>query len=336
MDCANLVKKASTPPKDGSPIEVVSIACLKPIKLLCREQQGAAKELFYYLSLDLSKRNGVIRLRVLFVMDYLLHRSKEFRLLVFSDLRQISKCMGLLSDQNSASDRSVPIVTSHAQELLTKGKELIEIWDHLYGDRYPQLRAIARYFRESLRLQMPNILVSFSPFFVLVRFLHELGAYELFCSPCVFVFFFQENAAFHAERTERNKQHSLNLLLLQRNKLLEAEWPSCMNEWKTSVGRLEECFNILFPRFSDTPVEDASKTRDPVPPPTASASAATAADQDDVDWVNEEELDESSAHTNALVGRTTEAAVAAEAAEFGDRTASAGAPYTLVRSKDPF
>lgn len=159
MDCANLVKKATAPPKDGGPLDIVSLEYLSPIKQLCKTHPDSIKEIFYYLSLDLTKRNGVVRLRVLYIMDHLLHRSKEFRTLVFSDIRQISKCMGLLGDQASSSDRSVPAVTSHSVELQNKGKECIEIWDHLYGDRNPQLRAIARYFRESLRLQMPNIMV---------------------------------------------------------------------------------------------------------------------------------------------------------------------------------
>ena len=169
MDIASLVKKATTPPKDGNLFEIAP-DILQSIKTECKKNPDTIKEVFYYLSVDLCKRSGVVRLRSLDVIDCLLHRSKSFRELVCADIKQIATATGLLSDSSSGnssnsslnSSSKTGIETSHAEELVNKGKELIEIWDHLYGDRHPQLRAIARYFRESLRLQMPNIMVILS------------------------------------------------------------------------------------------------------------------------------------------------------------------------------
>jgi hypothetical protein len=42
-------------------------------------------------------------------------------------------------------------------EVESRVKELIELWDSQYGDRLPSLRGTARYLRESLRVDMPNI-----------------------------------------------------------------------------------------------------------------------------------------------------------------------------------
>lgn len=162
-----LVKKVTAAPKDGDVLEVAG-ELLAPVKQACKSSADSTKAVFYYTSMDLKKRNGAVRIRALVLMDCLIHRSKQFRELVCADVKQIAKCMGLLpsSDQGSSSkaqgnDRFVASATSYVVELERKGKELIEMWDHLYGDRHPQLRAIARYFRETLRLDMPNILVRY-------------------------------------------------------------------------------------------------------------------------------------------------------------------------------
>lgn len=152
-------------PKSGDVLDVAP-ELLVPVKLACKQSVDSTKEVFYYVSMDLKKRNGAVRIRSLILMDCLVNRSKVFRELVCADVKQIAKCMGLFNptDQSSGakaqnSDRVVAPVTSYGVELETKGKELIELWDHLHGDRHPQLRAVARFFRESLRIQMPNIMV---------------------------------------------------------------------------------------------------------------------------------------------------------------------------------
>jgi hypothetical protein len=158
MDPANLVKKVTTPPKDGDVLEV-DAQILHALKAKCKSDPDSIQQVFYYLSVDLAKRNGAVRYRSLVAMDCLLHRSKVFRQLVCADIRTIATNMGLLKDSSAASaSSSVP--TGYASELEAKSKELLELWDHLYGERHPQLRAVARYLREFLGVPMPNILVS--------------------------------------------------------------------------------------------------------------------------------------------------------------------------------
>lgn len=158
MDVANLIKKATTLSKGDSACDVCP-ELLSAIKNACKHRDDVVKDAFYYLSTDLARRNGAVRIRCLTIMDCLLHRSKVFRQLVCSDIRTIVSLMGLLKGSDSAVSSGSHAV-GYASELEAKGKELIEVWDHLYGDRHPQLRAVARYLREHLGLEMPNILVS--------------------------------------------------------------------------------------------------------------------------------------------------------------------------------
>lgn len=86
-----------------------------------------------------------------------------------------------------------------------------------------------------------------------------------------------------------------------------------MNEWKTSVSRLEECFNILFPRFSDSIANEVAVT---VPVTAAAAVEDVEAGQDDVNW-EDEDAEEDPATDSFL----------SEEVEQHDTTV--GAPYTL-------
>jgi len=186
---------------------------LKGIKCACKESEEAVKQAFYYLSIDLAKRNFLVRVRALIVMDCLLHRSKVFRELVCADIRTIVSNMELLKP---STPQPTGAIIPNAAELQHKGKQLVETWDHLYGDRYPQLRAVARYLREVLRLEMPNIV---------------------------------DNARLHQERSQRNKIHARNLIHLQYQQIIQSEWNFYMPEWRRSIGRLEEMLSLLFPRI---------------------------------------------------------------------------------------
>ena len=129
----------------------------------------------------------------------------------------------------------------------------------------------------------------------------------------------------HAERGARAKQHSENLLLLQKDKVLEGEWSSSFNEWTTSLARLEECFDVLFPRVGDSSGDVHPST---LPEKRSHSDSAgnleTADDFEDVNWVGDEE-DQADAEEGASV-------------EVHGRTSTTGAgdsstgivPYTLV------
>jgi hypothetical protein len=134
----------------------------------------------------------------------------------------------------------------------------------------------------------------------------------------------QENARLHAERAERSKQHNERLLLLQKDKIIENEWKGCMNEWKTTLVRLEECFNVLFPRIG----EDLKKANTTQTKVVAAVSADDYQDDtDSVDWVGADEDSESGGADNDVDEKGLEQRVGSSSSY----SASGGAPYTLVR-----
>lgn len=137
-------------PKIGNKTEI-DRSLLKPIKKLCQTIPNVIQDLYYYLATDLKNANTIVRFRALSIINYLVLRSKMFRTIVFFQIKDIALSCGLIS--------GVP--HCHDAGLQNKGKELFEIWDYLYGRHSSQLRAISRYFRESLKLDMPNVIVSY-------------------------------------------------------------------------------------------------------------------------------------------------------------------------------
>lgn len=132
--------------------------------------EAQINEVHHYLSIELTNRNNLVRLRALYVIDHFIHRSKYFRQLICINIRTIAQCVGLLDGTNiktnsnsSSINRSSDSMMkpTYSSELLHKGKELLEVWDHLYGSKHTQLHALARYCRESLNMDMSNIIVSY-------------------------------------------------------------------------------------------------------------------------------------------------------------------------------
>ena len=137
--------------------------------------EAQINEVYHYLSIELTNRNNLVRLRALHVIDHFIHRSKYFRQLICINIRTIAQCIGLLDRTNiktnsnssiinrstRSSSSSSSMMHPYSSELFDKGKELLEVWDHLYGSKHTQLHTLARYCRESLNMDMPNIIVSY-------------------------------------------------------------------------------------------------------------------------------------------------------------------------------
>lgn len=163
MASLNILKTATNPPKQISgnnslSWKVVDESLLSPIKAMVKCGDASLQsEFFHYLSTDLTKTNGIVRYRALVVVDCLFMRSSGFRKITSANIRMIAKAGDLLKTENSV--KSISIERCYLVELESKVKELIELWDMLYGMHLPPLRAMARYFRESLRLDMPNIMI---------------------------------------------------------------------------------------------------------------------------------------------------------------------------------
>lgn len=155
-------------------------------------------EVHHYLSIELTNRNNLVRLRALHVIDHFIHRSKYFRQLICINIRTIAQCVGLLdgtyiktnSNRSSSSRSDSMMMPTYSSELLHKGKELLEVWDHLYGSKHTQLHALARYCRESLNMDMPNIIVSYLMMVMMMIFSFFLydGMYVMYNYECLFIF----------------------------------------------------------------------------------------------------------------------------------------------------
>ena len=109
----------------------------------------------------------------------------------------------------------------------------------------------------------------------------------------------------HAERSERNRVHSRNVVIVEKDQIIQNDWNFYMNECRRSLTRLEEIFALLFPRLDTA----SNLHQEPI---------ATAVEEDEaVEWVDEEGEDYAE---NAL-----------QEENLGqDIYANIGAPYTLV------
>jgi hypothetical protein len=155
MSIAKLVQNATKKKKGETDIIVTSFVSdddIKAIKIICKNNEMAVKEVARYLLLDLGNRSAVVRLRSLCIIDLLFLRSKLFRKEISCNIRAIAQCGGFLGCKITEN-------IEHRDLLQHRVKELLEMWDVYYGEFLPEIRAITRYMRESLRLDMPNIQV---------------------------------------------------------------------------------------------------------------------------------------------------------------------------------
>lgn len=161
MNIGSLIQKATRIPVEGNANAfVVSNSLLYPIKNLCKSDDEALSNAFHYLSVDLRRKNGCVRMRSLYIINELFQRSKAFRKEISQNIGVIVACSGLLRGVSNELDNS-NLAGNYTTEIENKVKELIETWDSAYGALYPEIHAVARYFRETLKLSMPNIAVSY-------------------------------------------------------------------------------------------------------------------------------------------------------------------------------
>ena len=210
MDLVDLIKNATKPPPAATTASSLSVfdvdeKLLKEIKRRCKDSEENIAEVARYLLLNLSSNKGVIRMKSLSIIDTLFNRSKLFRFSICKGLKTITSCAGFLqaasSNSNDNSNNSsasiatganapIKITKDYASEIQNKVKELIELWDIRYGNDYPELHAMARYLRESLKVVMPNI---------------------------------SKKAKEHEERIKEIERINKNKLLIRKNKVLKNE-----------------------------------------------------------------------------------------------------------------
>jgi hypothetical protein len=156
MNIAKLVQNATKKKKGETDINIASFVSdddIKAIKAICRNNEIAVKEVARYLVLDLGNRSAVVRLRSLCIIDLLFLRSKVFRNEISCNVRLIAQCGGFLGSKITEN-------IEHRDLLQHRVKELLEMRDVYYGEFLPEIWALTRYMKESLRLDMLNIQVS--------------------------------------------------------------------------------------------------------------------------------------------------------------------------------
>ncbi len=159
MEVSTLISKITTAPKNGG-LDDIDHELLKLLKTKCKDNNQTLEEAFYYLSVDLKRKNGVNRLKALQVIDVLFQRSKWFRGVVADNIKLIAQSGGLLVSLSSTDAQSSnTVAASHTTEVENLVKQLLESWDIDYGDKYPQIHAVMRYCKETLGTKMPNVQV---------------------------------------------------------------------------------------------------------------------------------------------------------------------------------
>jgi hypothetical protein len=114
---------------------------------------------WFYLGEELMANKRIHkRKKVLFIIDRLVHESSHFRTLVGTHLSLISKSAGLMKSMPLAVIQK-DLAKDHTAEYEEYIKELICLWDILYGLSCPSIHIMKRYLEESLKLPMPNLLV---------------------------------------------------------------------------------------------------------------------------------------------------------------------------------
>ncbi len=211
-----MVSKLTTASKTSSPSSEIDPKLLNTLKLKCKDDNQALRDSFYYLSIDLKRKNGINRLRALQVIDILFQRSKLFRSIVADNVKLIAQSAGLLNTLSSSSMENS--ASTHTTEVENTVKRLLESWDNEYGSKYPQIHAVVRFCKETLGIQMPNV---------------------------------QANARRRTEEIAEQQLRVGNIAILQATKIVDQELPSTALQVDRIVRRVTECFAILFPRMGD-------------------------------------------------------------------------------------
>lgn len=144
-DVTSAAKKRRKTQTGSSSDSIEEDAALLVLLEHCSAHPEDCSSVWHYLSTDLSKRDA-IRLPSLQVVDALFHGCAGFRTVVTDAIDLIASCGGLLRADTQAS-------------LVVRAKvlELLALWDHVYGLRYPKVHVLARFLRESEKIKLPDI-----------------------------------------------------------------------------------------------------------------------------------------------------------------------------------
>lgn len=182
---------------------------------------GILDEALRYLLHHLKSDEAIVRQRTVIVIDLLFMKYVEFRPLVAKNIKDIVGLSGVFIDTQQYTLPS----NGNARTLRLQALQTLEIWDIEFGVRYPAIRALARYLRESLKIAMPNVLALIE-------------------------------ARKRAEKKESCQQQ--NLLMMKTIKLLN-ELVQQNKNIQQALEVADTCFQLLFPDFSHSLVPQANE-----------------------------------------------------------------------------
>lgn len=156
-EISDIITRATNPPKviknksqlniPVTDLLIVNDSFIKDIKDICKSNDNEILNASRCLLINLENTSGIIRMKSLYIISILFARSKLFRLEMSNNIRLIVSSAGLITSIDNNNNKNV-LPKDYSKEVIDKIKEMIELWDIQFGHLYPQIRAIARYFRE--------------------------------------------------------------------------------------------------------------------------------------------------------------------------------------------
>lgn len=151
--CAKLIKKITSIPRQGDCFRIDE-RLLGGVKKLCKASDSNVEECMRYLLVDLAHKHGIVRLRSLAVIEVLFARSRRCREITAAGIQLVAAAGGL-----SMQSHQWPAGIDH-EKVRRKVVYLVELWDQSHGHEYPSIFSMAKYFRETMRVRMPDTVVS--------------------------------------------------------------------------------------------------------------------------------------------------------------------------------
>jgi phage gp29-like protein len=115
-----------------------------------------------------TNKSAVTKMKSLKIIDFLFQNDSQFRRIFSSSqiLRELLVSCGVLhasdhhAQTSSSASVAIRLAESFGEQVKDRALQLIERWDVKYGLQCPAIRAMKRYLVESLRISMPDVLVS--------------------------------------------------------------------------------------------------------------------------------------------------------------------------------
>lgn len=167
MSISSLIKTAvseSIKYKRAENTRIVDGVAIESILSYCQsretEETSIYDDVWFYLSQELAtSRNILKRKKIIYIIDQLMHNLPKIRPIVSDNISLIVKSAGLMTSLPLAMVQK-DLAKDHNETFVDYVKEIICLWDILYGRQYLPIHMMIRYLRESLQIALPDLMVS--------------------------------------------------------------------------------------------------------------------------------------------------------------------------------